>query len=229
MQLGTVVHSLVLGKGAEIMALNFDDWRTNAAKQQRAVYEDEGYTVLLSKDYEHAQAIADAVMLDELAGGLFTEGDAEQSLFWRDPGWDIWLRGRIDWLTYFDGFPAIVDLKTSADASPQEFARSADKYRYYMQDPHYRDGLGAILKCDPDEIDFLFAVVETEPPYLVMVHRLEPEDVDLGHQCNAIAREIFHDCSEANVWPKWSQSINDLPLPPWSRRRIESEINDYHS
>jgi hypothetical protein len=228
MQLGTVVHGLVLGNGRPVDVLPYENYQTKKAQQHRDEAIASGRVPLLTAKYTEAQAIADAVMLDELAGGLFAEGDAEQSLFWRDPEHGIWLRGRVDWLTYFDGFPCIVDLKTSADASPQEFARSVDKYRYYMQDPHYRDGLGAVLGCDPDQIDFLFAVVETEPPYLVMTHRVELEDVELGRQCNAIAREIYHDCAEANVWPKWSQSVNDLPLPPYARRRIESEINDYH-
>lgn len=227
MQLGTVVHSIVLGTGAPLAVLEFDDWRTKASKEARDEVSAAGMVPMLRKDYDEAAAIADAVKQDDLAGGLFAEGDAEQSLFWFDEQWKIWLRGRMDWLTYFDGFPAVVDLKTTSDASPDEFAKSVDKYRYYMQDPHYRDGLGAVLGCDPDEIDFLFVTVETEPPYWVMTHRLKPEDIDLGRQCNAIAREVFRDCSRAGIWPKWSDSVNDLPLPPYARRRIESEINEY--
>lgn len=229
MDTGTRAHALVLGKGGDQLALlGYPDYRTREAREAKTAAILAGKIPTLPHELAEAKAIADAVLADGLAGPLFAEGDAEQSLFWRDPEWDIWLRGRLDWLTYFDGFPAIVDLKKTTDASPQEFARSADRYRYYMQDPHYRDGLGAVLGCDPDEIDFLFVVVEEEPPHFVMVHRLELEDVELGRQCNAIAREIYRDCSEAGSWPKWSQSVNDLPLPPYARRRIESEINDYH-
>ena len=78
-------------------------------------------------------------------------------------------------------------------------------------------------------LEFVFIAVETEGDHLVMVHRLLPDDVWLGRECNAIAREHYRDCSEAGLWPKWSQSIVDLPLQPYARRRIESEINDHHN
>lgn len=229
MDAGTRAHALVLGKDIEHLALlDYPDYRTKAAQQAKAAAIAAGKIPTLPHEMDQAREIADAVLADDLAGPLFSAGDAELSLFWRDPEWDIWLRGRMDWLTYFDGCPCIVDLKKTADASPQEFARSVDKYRYYMQDPHYRDGLAAVLGCDPDDIDFLFVTVEEDPPHLVMVHRLEPEDVNLGRECNAIAREKYRDCAESGIWPKWTQSVNDLTLPPYARRRIESEINDYH-
>lgn len=228
MDAGTRAHRLVLGKGAELAVLDYPDYKTKAAQEAKKAAFAAGKIPTLPHELAEAQAIADSVRADELAGPLFAEGDAEQSMFWFDEQYQIWLRGRMDWLTYFDGFPCIVDLKKTADASPQEFARSVDKYRYYMQDPHYRDGLAAVLKCDPDEIDFLFVSVEPEPPHLVMTYRLPLEDVDLGRACNAIAREHYRDCAAAGVWPKWSDSITDLPLPGYSRARIAKEINDYY-
>jgi len=227
MELGTVVHGLILGTGQPVRVVAADDWRTKAAREAQAEAILHGQVPMLAADYERAQAIARAVREDEDTGPLFDEGDAEQSMFWRDPEFGIWLRGRLDWLTYFDGMPTIVDVKTASDASPEEFARSVDKYRYYMQDPWYRDGLAAVLKCDPGDIDFVFCVVPTVPPYLVMTYRLEPEDVQLGREQNRIAREKYRDCSEADVWPKWSRDIHPLALPAYARRRIESEINDY--
>lgn len=230
MDAGTRAHALVLGKGAEQLAvLGFENYRTDKAKAARDAAIAAGKIPTLPHELDEARAIADAVRDDDLAGGLFAQGEAELSMFWKDPDWDIWLRGRLDWLTWFDGFPCIVDLKKTTDASPGEFARSVDKYRYYMQDPHYRDGLGILLDCDPDEIDFVFVAVEPEPPHFVMTYRLDPDDVALGRECNAIAREIFRDCNSSGLWPKWSQSIHDLPLPPYARRRIESEIHDYHN
>lgn len=230
MDAGTRAHALVLGKGSEHMELlDYPDYRTKKAQDDKKAAIAAGKIPTLPHELDEARAIADAVRADELAGALFAEGDAEQSLFWRDPQWDIWLRARMDWLTWFDGWPCIVDLKTTSDASPDEFAYSVGKYRYYMQDPHYRDGLGAVLGCDPDDIEFLFAAVETEPPHFVMVHRLDPGDAELGRACNQIAREIYRDCSESGLWPKWSASVNDLSLPYTARGRIKREIDDYHN
>lgn len=229
MQLGTVVHGLILGTGQEVTVIQYDDYRTKAAKEQRDAALACGQVPMLYAEHIQAQAIAQAVRDHDITGGLFAEGDAEQSMFWEDAEHGIWCRGRIDWLTYFDGVPTVVDLKTADDASPAEFAKAAAKYSYWMQDPYYRDGLGTILGCDPDEIDFIFAVVQTDPdkPYLVMTYRLLPEHAGLGRQMNAIAREIYRDCVKADVWPAWSESIEDLPLPGWAVRDIERGINDW--
>jgi hypothetical protein len=228
MELGTVVHGLVLGTGQPVRVCDADSWRTKAAQCFRDDAIEAGEVPMLAAEHAKAEAIAQAVRDHDVAGGLFAEGDAEQSMFWPDEEFGIWCRGRIDWLTYFEATPTIVDLKTSGDASPQEFAKSAAKYAYYMQDPYYRDGLGALLKCDPDEIDFIFTVVQTEEPYLVMTYRLLPEHADLGREQNRIAREVYRDCVKSDVWPAWSESIEDLPLPGWAVRDIERGINEWH-
>ena len=227
MKIGTVVHGLVLGTGQPVAVLDFENFTTNKAKAARDEAIAAGKVPLTVAKYAECEAIAQAVRDHELAGGLFAEGDAEQSVFWRDEEFDIWLRMRMDWSTWFD-VPTIVDFKTTADVSPEGFAKSCADFSYYRQDPHYREGWASVLGCDPDEIDFLFVAVQTEPPHLVMTYRLLPEHVDLGREMNKIAREIYRDCTKADVWPAWSESIEDLPLPGWAVRDIERGINDWH-
>lgn len=229
MELGTVVHGMILGTGQPVEVIDAADWRTKAAKAERDAAIAAGKVPMLPREHAEAAAIAQAVRDDDEAGGLFASGDAEQSMFWTDPETGIWLRGRMDWAALIDGMPVIVDLKTAASSSPEKFAKSVDEYRYYMQHPHYCEGWAAILGCDPDDIDFVFCVVPTEPPYLVMTYRLEPEDVQRGRDANRIAREIFRDCTEAGVWPKWSRDIHPLSLPGYARRRIDGEINERYS
>lgn len=228
MDLGTTVHGLVLSAGQEIAVLEWDDYRTKAAKEARDYYAAKGQLPMLRKDYDEAKAIADAVLKHPTAGGLFTEGDAEVSMFWRDEEFGIWLRGRADYMTYFDGLPTIVDFKTTADASAEEFARSVYKYGYHRQDPHYREGWAALLGCDPRDIDFVFVAVETEPPYLVAQYRVIPEHAELGREQNRIARERFRDCTTSGRWPGYSEEIEDLELPRYGVQRIETEINDWY-
>lgn len=227
MKLGTVVHSMVLGKGQEIAVLEFDDRRTKAYKEAAEEAESLGLLPVLRKDYDEARAIADALLKHPTAGGLLSDGDAEVSMFWQDPEFGIWLRGRCDYMTLFIG-PTIVDVKKTKDASPEGFARSVYEYGYHRQDPHYREGWAAILGCDWQDIDFVFAVVEPEPPYLVATYRIKPEHVDLGREENRIARERFRDCTESGIWPGYSEEIEDLELPLYGVRRIEKDINDWY-
>ncbi len=239
MDAGTRAHALVLGKGAEHIALlNFPNYRTDKAQDAKKAAIAAGLIPTLPHEWAEAQEIAGAVLRHPTTGGLFTDGDAEISMFWRDPEFGIWLRGRIDYLIYVDGRPTIVDFKTSKDAGPDAWDRSVYDFGYYRQDPWYREGLAACLGCDRDKVDFIFAVVETEPPYLVATYYISdgspgeygaptPDDVALGREHNLIAREKYRDCTEAGIWPGYSEEIERLELRYYDRQRIERGINDY--
>lgn len=228
MELGTVVHGILLGTGQEVQVLDYPDWRTKDSQVRRKSVIAQGKIPMLTHEWEQAQAIAAAVRGHEDAGALLAEGEAEQSMFWRDEEFGIWKRGRLDWLTWFDGCPAIVDVKTTANPSPEEFARDMDKYRYYMQDPMYRDGLAAILGCDWTDIDFIFVTVPTEQPYLPMTYRLDDTAIDLGRELCAIASEKFAGCSESGYWPAWAANTLDVSLPRYGVTSAERIINDWH-
>lgn len=227
MDLGTTVHGLVLGTGPEIAVLGFADRRTRAYKEAEAAALEAGKVPMLAKDYAEAQAIADAVGKRENAAALLTDGDPEVSMFWQDSE-GIWHRGRMDYWTYVGQTPTIVDFKTAADASPDARAKSAGEYGYFMQDPHYRQGLATLLGCSPDDVDFVFIVVSTSPPYLVQEHRLTARDTEVGAELCRIATEMYRDCTETGVWPAWSDEIDDLPLTGYQRSRAERTINDWH-
>lgn len=231
MDTGTRVHAMALGKGGEhLELLDFENYRTDKAKDARDDAIARGKVPTLPHELAEAHKIASAVLSHPTAGGLFTEGDAEVSMFWQDPEFGIWCRGRADYLTYFGGLPTMVDFKTTADASPADdgFGKSAYKFSYWMQDPWYREGWASVLECDWQDIDFVFACVETEPPYLVATYRIKPEHVDLGREQNRIARERYRDCVKADRWPGYSEEIEDLELPRYGVQRIEKDINEYY-
>jgi hypothetical protein len=242
MDLGTTVHGMVLGTGADIEVIDYPDFTTKKAKDARDAAIAAGKIPMIAHKHAEAQDIADAVLRHPTTGGLFTDGDAEISGFWRDPEFGIWLRGRIDYLIYIDGRPTIVDFKTSKDAGPDAWDKSVYEYGYYRQDPWYREGLAACLpaglRCEWHEIDFVFAVVETEPPYLVATYYISdgtpgeygqptPNDVALGMEHNRIAREKYRDCAKADNWPGYSEEIERLELRYYDRQRIERGINEY--
>lgn len=230
MDTGTRVHAIVLGKGEEhLKFLDFENYRTDKAKDARDAAIAAGKIPTLPHEWAQAQVIADAMLSHPTTGGLLTEGDAEVSMFWRDPEFGIMLRARADYLTHFGGLPTMVDVKKTADASPEGFAKSVYEYGYHRQDPHYREGWAAILGCDWQDIDFMFAVVEEEPPHLVATYRILPEHVELGREQNRIARERFRDCVKTDTWPGYSEEIEDLELPRYGVQRIEKDINEWYS
>lgn len=228
MDLGTVVHGIVLDTGPAVVVLDYPNYQRKEAQQQRDAAAAAGKIPMLSHQYAEALAIADAVLRRPNAAALFADGDAEVSGFWHDDEYGIWGRLRIDWLTWIDGMPTIVDFKTAASVAPDDRAKSAGEFGYYLQDPYYRRGLAAILNCDPEDVDFIFAAVSTTPPYLVQEHRLLPVDTQRGAELCRIGMETFRDCTAAGVWPTWSDEITDLPLPSYQRIRAERIMNDWH-
>jgi hypothetical protein len=229
MDLGTVVHGIALGTGQPVRVLDFPNWTTNKAREAKQQAIADGCVPMLTDDYTEAQAITQAILDHEVTGGLFAPGgfDAEVSMFWRDEEFGIWCRGRLDAMANIDSRVVIGDLKTAADASAEGFAKAVERYSYYMQEVHYRTGLAILLGCDPDDIDFLFAVVETEPPYWIAVYDTEPWR-ELGTECCRIAYEKYAGCSESGIWPGYDPCIHTLEVPRPARYRIESGINDWY-
>lgn len=220
MELGTVVHGMVLGTGQPVAVLDYPNYNTNAAKDARDKAIADGKVPMLAEKYAEAEAIAQAVRDHRTAGPLFAEGDAEQSGFWRDPEFGVWRRCRWDWLTPYQ---EVADLKTCASASPHDdIPKAMHNFGYYLQNAWYRDGFTELFGEEPR--DFLNVFVSTEPPYLITIARLDDKAVSLGRQRCRAALEKYRDCTEAGVWPAWSDDITDISLPYWAERQIESEI-----
>jgi hypothetical protein len=223
---------MVLGVGQDVEVLDFDSWTTKKAKDSRDAARAAGKIPMLVKDHDEATAMADSVKQHDTAGALFSAGDPEVSMFAPDPGYGIWRRGRLDWFTQVWQRHTVVDFKTSADVSPDHFARSIADFGYHTQQAHYSWLLADLLNCDSRDIDFMWVVVPTVPPYLPQIYRLDPADIDRGRDLCLRAYEKYRDCTASGFWPDWSQEradeIGELSLPAYARIRIQRELdNDY--
>lgn len=230
MEEGTIIHAILLGTPQPAEVHDFRDWTTAKAKEARKAARAAGKIPVLLHRYAELEAIARAVMDDPECGGLLAEGDREVSGFWQDEEFGIWLRMRMDSATLFGQVPTIVDVKSCADSSPEKFAKQVADFRYDMQSEWYREGWAALLRCNRDDVDFVLVAVPTSEPYLPMAYRIEdPRDSDAARESNRIAREIYRDCTERDVWPKWSRDITPLALPGYARSRIDRDIQEWHA
>lgn len=221
MELGSAAHKLVLGKGAEIVTVDAENWRTKAAQDKAKAARAAGKVPLLTHEHERAQAIADAVFDHPVAGSLFLAGQAEQSLFWFDEEFGIWRRARLDWLPFPDSRRRMIipDLKTCASAAPGEVAKAITRFGYHVQAPWYVEAVEALgLAVDPA---FVFAFVEIEPPYLITVAQLRASDMRAGRELGRLACERYRDCVEAASWPGYADEVIEVSLPPWALRDLE--------
>lgn len=174
-------------------------------------------TPLSDAEWEHLHAVAAAVHSHPAASALLTSarGVAERSVYWREGR--ILCRCRPDWWRD-DG--VLVDLKTTADASPEAFARSVAKYRYHVQAAYYLDGCRKAIKqagingVKPPKA-FVFIAVEKTPPYNVGVYRLNSEAEELGREEYKRDLVSYARCHQSKAWPGYSENIESLSLPRW--------------
>jgi len=220
---GTAAHRTVLGTGPEIVIVDAGDWRTRAAKEAQAEARQAGKCPLLAADWARVEGMAHALRSHPLASALLCRDDVqpEQSLFWQDADFGIWRRARLDSVRH-GGRLLVSDYKTARSADPDQFARSVASYGYHQQAAWYLDAVLAVLG-ERDAV-FLFVVQEKEPPYLVTVCELDFAASQAAHALNRRAMEVYRDCTEAGIWPGYTDDVALLSLPAWALREREDWI-----
>ena len=223
--IGHAIHARVLGVGAEVVRIDADDYRTKAAQEAKKQAYAEGKTPLLKDEVDEVGLIAESVLKHNLARKLFeAETIREQSLFWQDPETGVYLRCRPDSRVILPSGRVLgVDLKSLANADPDDFGKTADNLGYVQQHPFYVGGLQAHDLADA-ESTFLFVNVEKDPPYLVSVVELDDEAVWVGAARNRRAIDLFARCTETGEWPGYSSRIEPISLPYWTVRSHNEEF-----
>lgn len=222
---GKVAHRLVLGDGEAYTVSPFDSFRTNEAKAWRAEQEQAGVTVISADDLARAQAMAATVRAHPWAGLLFTEGKAEQSLFWVDEETGVQCRARYDYLRDIQGERRLLipDYKTTRSAEPGKFAKSAADYGYHQQAAFYMDA--AIALGLDDDPAFVFVAQEKAQPYLVTVVELDDEAIRLGRALNRRALRLYAECAAKDEWPGYVPGVATVQLPSYYVYATEEYLN----
>lgn len=215
---GSAVHSKVLGAGYPVEVLDFPDYRTKAAREAREDARTAGLVPILREKYIEVEQMSESVLAHPTARALFDQpGSAEASVFATVDGVDV--RARFDFLPEQGERRRIaVDLKTTIDASVKAFERAVATYGYDVQRAWYLDALNAVTGPMPHglEPEMVFLAVEKEPPYLVAVHQLSMQWAEMGHTKAARAAELFAACTQSGVWPGYPNEVQLLTPPTWA-------------
>lgn len=226
-KIGTAVHTRVLGVGQQVVRTEFTDWRTKAAKAEKARIEAEGHIALRAQDEDPIGEMAEAVLAHKLGRILFEqEGRAEQSLFCPDPRTGVWRRARFDLLPETtSGRMLIPDLKSSVSANPRAFPRQVENYRYYLQ-AHWYPRIAEDLEL-ATEASLLFVVVEKTRPYPVSVIELDPPALEQAREESEVALATYAECQGTGVWPAYPHTADRVvrvSLKPWFYRDRAEEL-----
>jgi hypothetical protein len=214
MEFGSVAHELLFGDGHGYVVLDYDSYRTNAAKADAALARENGYIPILKHDYRVAQAMVAVVRAHPIAGKVFAGGQSELTLIWDDKQSGVQLRSRLDKLTTGrHGRTIVADYKTAASADKEKIGKASWDYGYAQQADFYLDGVRALaLGEDPG---FLLITQMKEPPYLVTIGQYDEVSMAIARELNRRAIALFAQCSETGVWPSFDDGIATLSLPGW--------------
>lgn len=222
---GNVAHKMLLGRGREIVVLDFDDWRTNAAKVAREKAAVDGKLAVLGKHAARADRMVNAARaqlelrgIGDLFGG---EGDSEAVLAWREG--KIWLRQMIDWLDH-DRL-ILADYKTTDEsAAPDALARKMVNDGWHIQAAMGERGLTA-LGFEPAR--FLFVVQEATVPYALNVVSVAGDAMMMGRKMLNAGVAMWSRCMQADRWPGYPLEILTPEFPSWAEQAwLDREIKD---
>lgn len=221
MRFGTAIHTAVLEPGTfldrYVILPDGLDRRTKDGKAEYAVLEAKaeakGAQLLPYADFDKAMAIKSACHTHPMAKQLFRDGKAEMSVFWTDEETGVLCKCRPDWLLGGDN-PAILDLKTTVDASPDGFMKSAYKYRYHVQAAWYLDGLEAAMGVKPDV--FMFLAIEKDPPYAPAFYYADDAMITAGRAEYRRLLRLYAQCQNEGSWPGYNPKLQPLSLPKWA-------------
>lgn len=197
------------------------DPRTKAGKEEKAQAEADGFTVISANDFDRAQMMLQSLHAHPKVDALLSRlnGDPEVSVYWdMDVDGDtIQCKGRVDRLTILpDGSVVAVDIKTtSGPLTPEHISKTVASFGYHRQSAWYVHGLA----CQGLAVNaFVFVFVQTTAPYLCTAVTLDAEAEALGKRECEMAARIYRNCMRDNVWPSYSQDIEEVGLPLWYDR-----------
>lgn len=223
MDKGSIIHGLLLGSGQEIVTIEADSFRTNAAKELRDLAYSEDKIPILEKDWTAILEGVETIKynIKQLAPYFFDPHDSELSVRWEmDNG--VKCQSRIDWVgQHKEGRLLITDLKTISADNHTKLDTHIINFGYDIQEAMYKQ---AAEKTWPDfagRIDFEFIFVEPEPPYMVSVVETDSSMSWLGEHKLQRAADKWKECLESGVFPGYGRQV--VSAPGWAVSREEGE------
>lgn len=238
---GTIIHSLVLGKGTGFHACDPQDlfpkvatkkgmayttWSAGA-KEWKEEQEATGIIVMSRKEGASVQAAAQAMIeliRDEY--GDWPLGESEQTLIWqRDTSYGpIWCRAMVDHLAL--RHMLVLDPKTTGlGLSDRALSKIVASDMWHIQAAWYLEGVTSCHRGGGDyagRLTFRFPVVEVDPPFQARMVDLSNDWLTIAGQRIDRAAELFAKCLYANEWPAHAP-VCSPEMPSWMVAEFEAE------
>lgn len=229
MQLGTIMHSLLLEKKEieDVVAIYTPEcFKSNGAinpvpagKFRASI----GNKIAVkSKELDEVLACFTAVVKSDLYDAIKQASECEKRHGAVVEG--VPCRCKPDILCDMGDHILIYDLKF-CDPSPDAFIRSAKRFRYWLQDAHY----SAVVREELGKpVMFRFFAVEPTFPFRVHCHWYGPRQREIARDFHVRKLGELKHSMETDTWvDDWA---NELPLDPWDiggRHEEEPELEGF--
>lgn len=222
MKVGRVSHVATFEPERFLNSIAVWDGGTRRGKDWEAFKaRNEGRELLTENEHTKCLSIQNAVRNSKLASRYVQKGRGEMTMLWTTElrGNKIPCKGRID----FDSQSAIVDLKTTKDASPDAFGRQCYDLHYATQAAWYVDGY---FLATGIRKPYVVVAVENVEPFVVQPYTVPEDLLDIGRTeyLGWLDKLIF--CREQNWWPGYADSELELTLPRWAYPPEDQDITD---
>ncbi len=233
MDRGTIIHALLLGTPspavvvADDKGVPFDDFRTKAAKEQKAKIRAAGKIPVIGRKVEPVLRLA-----DRIREGLFNEhgidltGDSELAVEWTErasDGTPVPCRGMLDhWLARDSkGRPTIYDVKIWQSGNPRVLVRKVHDMGVDIQAEAYTRAVEAVLPELAGRVRFVTLVCEVSTG-LVTPIVFGGSLRKVGELRWRRAIDMWARCSALNDWPGYTKGEMVIDAPEWM---IAAEID----
>ena len=235
MDLGSVAHKLLLGRGRDVHVVDADNYRTNAAKEQRDTARAKGFIPVLSADLATAEAMHTACVkqLTELFWiDAFVDGKSEVALLWKDVA-GCWGRNLIDHLDDRLSWD-IWDYKTTErSVRPEDAAMGA-----FIVDQGYdtafamqERGLVTLFPSVAGRLKFRLLFQETEEPYLISIVEPDAATMAIARRKVDYALHLWAECLRTDSFPGYTPRVvttehSGFLADRWIKREIEESESE---
>ena len=212
MLIGSATHKLILEPRSFHKEFAVYDGFKRGKAWESFKEDHQGLDIISQSQFDDIRKLRDAVRAHPEAHNLLKNGEAEQSVFWRDKETGLLCRARADYNKIQNGSKILVDLKTCQSAHPKKFASDLIKLNYPLQEAMYRDGFQADA--------FAFIAVEKGDMPVVEVYTLDDLFDECGKMIYRKALEKWAKHREENDWPTYRGGVSQLECPPWFADKI---------
>ena len=232
LKFGTALHCAYLEPekfAKEYIEIPKIDRRTKEGKLKAEEYEAlAGTKIALEKpEMEMVHAILAKLSMHVKAQKFRLAAVTEKSYFWVDEDTGIQCRIRCDMVVLDEhgNIVALLDLKTTTDASRNVFWRSIEDYGYDLQAAFYVD---AVKVAIGREVPFYILAVESAAPYGVALYRIGAASIEVGRRKYRAALQLLDWCRKNDSYPSYQPQPyceeEEIDLPSW---RVKQALAEY--